>query len=113
SILVLPLGDGSQPFGILEVFSSLLDAFGDQDVSSLRNLARRVAVPNVTNNLANAFCKNVGNLGEETTGAEEVIAVPSSVEEKWAAPESAPEIEQTTRPAPEPIEVAAAPAADE
>ena len=50
SILVLPLGDGRQPFGILEVFSSLLDAFGDHDVSSLRNLARRVAAPNVTNN---------------------------------------------------------------
>jgi TonB family protein len=42
SILVLPLGDGPQPFGVLEVFSSLVDAFGDRDIRELQILARRV-----------------------------------------------------------------------
>ena len=32
SILVLPLGEGKDPFGILEVFSSRPNAFGDRDV---------------------------------------------------------------------------------
>ena len=113
SILVLPLGDEPQPFGILEVFSSLLDAFGDQDVSSLKNLARRVAVPNLTNNLANTFSNNVENRIEKRKGAEQETAFPPGEEEKWAGPESAPAIEQTIPPESEPIaEVAAAPAAD-
>jgi len=42
SILVLPLGEGPQPFGVLEVFSSLVDAFGDRDIRELQILARRV-----------------------------------------------------------------------
>jgi TonB family protein len=42
SILVLPLADGPQPFGVLEVFSSLIDAFGDRDIRELQVLARRV-----------------------------------------------------------------------
>jgi TonB family protein len=42
SILVLPLGDGPQPFGVLEVFSSLVDAFQDRDIRELQILARRV-----------------------------------------------------------------------
>jgi TonB family protein len=42
SILVLPLGDGPQPFGVLEVFSSLVDAFGEGDIRELQILARRV-----------------------------------------------------------------------
>jgi TonB family protein len=42
SILVLPLCDGPEPFGVLEVFSSLSDAFGDREISELQILARRV-----------------------------------------------------------------------
>ena len=42
SILVVPLASGSQPFGILEVFSSRANAFGDRDISTLQALARRV-----------------------------------------------------------------------
>jgi TonB family protein len=42
SILILPLGDGKEPFGILEVFSPRPNAFGDRDISTLQILARRV-----------------------------------------------------------------------
>ncbi|HEY3975330.1 MAG TPA: TonB family protein [Candidatus Sulfotelmatobacter sp.] len=42
SIMVLPLGDDKNPFGILEVFSSRPYAFSDRDMSSLQVLARRV-----------------------------------------------------------------------
>jgi TonB family protein len=42
SILVLPLRDGPEPFGVLEVFSSLSNAFGDREISELQILARRV-----------------------------------------------------------------------
>jgi TonB family protein len=42
SILIVPLSDGRKPFGILEVFSSIPDAFGDGDISALQVLARRV-----------------------------------------------------------------------
>ena len=42
SILVLPLGDEKGTFGILEVFSSRPNAFGDRDINTLQVLARRV-----------------------------------------------------------------------
>lgn len=42
SILILPLGDGPEPFGVLEVFSSRPNAFGDHDVNALQVLAGRV-----------------------------------------------------------------------
>lgn len=114
SILVLPLGEGPEPFGILEVFSSLLDAFGDQDVSSLRNLARRVAADDVANRAQNNVPSNMVN----QTGSDQVAPVLSSVEEKSLAPEFVPEIvpeiEQRIPPDSEPItEIAGAPPADE
>ena len=43
SMMVLPLGDGKDPFGILEVFSSSPNAFSDRDVNTLQVLAHRVA----------------------------------------------------------------------
>jgi TonB family protein len=101
SILVLPLGDGPQPFGILEVFSSLLDAFGDHDVSSLKNLARRVVAPNVTASFAS------------TTGTERFAPVQACVDDMPVAPEIAQTIESTAVHEPEAVaELAAAPAAD-
>jgi TonB family protein len=66
SILVLPLGDGKDRFGILEVFSSWPNAFSDRDVSTLQALARRVV--------------------ENKRGAEREDAVLPSVEEKSQAP---------------------------
>ena len=42
SILVFPLGEGKNPFGVFEIFSSRPNAFGDRDVNTLRVLARRV-----------------------------------------------------------------------
>jgi TonB family protein len=42
SMLVLPLGYGKEPFGILEVFSSRPNAFSERDVNALQVLARRV-----------------------------------------------------------------------
>src|SRR6266852_3264273 len=42
SILVLPLADGKDPFGILEVFSSRPSAFRERDVRILQVVARRV-----------------------------------------------------------------------
>jgi TonB family protein len=42
SILILPLGEGPEPFGVLEVFSSRPNAFGDHDVNTLQVLAGRV-----------------------------------------------------------------------
>ena len=42
SILILPLGDEPEPFGVLEVFSSRPNAFGDHDVNALQVLTGRV-----------------------------------------------------------------------
>src|ERR1700722_11975566 len=42
SMLVLPLGYGKEPFGILEVFSSRPNAFSERDLNALQVLARRV-----------------------------------------------------------------------
>jgi TonB family protein len=42
SILVFPLRDGKNPFGVFEIFSSRPNAFGDRDVNTLRVLARRL-----------------------------------------------------------------------
>jgi len=42
SILVVPLGEAPAPFGVMEVFSSRPQAFGDRDVNSLQALATRV-----------------------------------------------------------------------
>jgi TonB family protein len=42
SILVFPLGEGKNPFGLFEIFSSRPNAFGDRDVNTLRVLARRL-----------------------------------------------------------------------
>jgi TonB family protein len=42
SIMVLPLGDGQDTFGLLEVFSSRPHAFSDRDINTLQVLARRV-----------------------------------------------------------------------
>jgi len=84
SILVLPLpgGDGKEPFGILEVFSSRANAFGDRDVNTLQVLARRVAV--------------------EKRGAEKVAASLPATDDKAAAPadeaQTAPTQEQRGMP---------------
>ena len=66
SILVLPLGDGEDRFGILEVFSSWPNAFSDRDINTLQVLARRVV--------------------ENKRGAEQEDAVLPSVEEKSQLP---------------------------
>jgi len=42
SIMILPLRDGKDSFGILEVFSSRPNAFSDRDINALQILARRV-----------------------------------------------------------------------
>jgi len=62
SMMVLPLGDGEDPFGILEVFSSSPHAFSDRSVNTLQVLARRVA--------------------ENKRRADEVAAVVPSAEDK-------------------------------
>jgi TonB family protein len=76
SILVLPLGDGKDRFGILEVFSSWPNAFSDRDVNTLQALARRVV--------------------ENKRGAEREDAVLPSVEEKSQAPAPSPSIQLST-----------------
>ena len=43
SILVVPLSDETERFGILEVFSPRPNAFGERDINTLQALARRVA----------------------------------------------------------------------
>lgn len=42
SILIIPLVDGREPFGILEVFSARPNAFGERDIGILQFLGRRV-----------------------------------------------------------------------
>ncbi len=42
SAMLMPLDDGSGPFGILEVFSSRANAFGERDINTLHALALRV-----------------------------------------------------------------------
>ena len=44
SMLILPIGEGQKPFGILEVLSSHSHAFGQHDINSLKPLAQRIAV---------------------------------------------------------------------
>lgn len=43
SIVIVPLIDGQQTFGILEVFSARPDAFGERDISNLQVLAQGIA----------------------------------------------------------------------
>lgn len=43
SMLIAPVSDGQQCFGILEVLATRANAFGPKDVNTLRVLARRVA----------------------------------------------------------------------
>ncbi len=77
SILILPLGDGPEPFGVLEVFSSRPNAFGDHDVNTLQVLAGRV----------------VANKKE----IEEAVAIPPTADELPAlthVPENSPEQEK-------------------
>jgi TonB family protein len=76
SILVLPLGDGKDRFGILEVFSSWPNAFSDRDVNTLQALSRRVV--------------------ENKRGAEREDAVLPSVEEKPHAAGPSPPIQLST-----------------
>ncbi len=99
SILVLPIGDGPQPFGILEVFSSLLDAFGDHDVSSLRNLARRVVAPNVATNEVS------------TPGTNQFVPVPTDADEEPLASEISKAVESTSPLEAEPASQLTAPSA--
>jgi len=42
SMLILPLSQGTQRFGILEVLSAAPNAFGQKDVEALQKLARRI-----------------------------------------------------------------------
>jgi len=44
SMVIAPVNDGQQCFGILEAFSGRANAFGEKDVDALRELARRVAL---------------------------------------------------------------------
>jgi TonB family protein len=43
SMLLVPIADGEVPFGILEVFSSVPQNFGEKDVKNLQSLARKIA----------------------------------------------------------------------
>jgi len=42
SMLIIPLSEGTQPFGILEVLSAEPNAFGQKDIEALQRLARRI-----------------------------------------------------------------------
>ncbi len=42
SMLIIPLSDGSLPFGIVEVLSSRSSAFSGRDIEMLQSLARRI-----------------------------------------------------------------------
>jgi len=113
SILVLPLADGPQPFGVLEVFSSLIDAFGDRDIRELQVLARRV-VANKRGAEDGAAVLLVEVLAEVPAevppdvppdvppGGVLASAVPPTVGEKASAPaievETSPELEASPEP---------------
>jgi TonB family protein len=43
SMLLVPIADGEDPFGILEVFSSVPQNFGEKDVRNLQALAMKIA----------------------------------------------------------------------
>ena len=80
SILVLPLTDGKEPFGILEVFSSRKNAFGDRDINTLQVLVRRII--------------------DSKRGAESVTAafLTTPADEVHESGIANPEVGQTTRP---------------
>lgn len=42
SMLIIPLGEDTRPFGILEVLSATPNAFGQKDIDALQKLARRI-----------------------------------------------------------------------
>lgn len=62
SAMLMPLLDGAGPFGILEVFSSRENAFGDRDINTLHALALRI----VASRKAAEKGGSLPNLFEET-----------------------------------------------
>src|SRR5579872_16853 len=42
SMLIIPVSEGTRPFGILEVLSAKPNAFGESDIEALQRLARRI-----------------------------------------------------------------------
>ena len=79
SMLVLPLGYGKEPFGILEVFSSRPNAFSEQDVNALQVLARRVVQNKIgSEEVTSVFLTPDGKSG----GPPEELKIPSE-EDLW------------------------------
>jgi TonB family protein len=60
SMLVLPLGEADQIFGLMEVFSSSPNAFGDKQIALLGSLARRI-----TESIADVCQRANGNPGND------------------------------------------------
>lgn len=77
SILILPLANGEAPFGVLEVFSSRPNAFGDRDIATLNVLARRVVE---SRRRAEEVSALLSNPGEEMDKAPNQLE-PSLIEE--------------------------------
>lgn len=60
SMLVMPLGEADQIFGLMEVFSSSPNAFGDQQIALLGSLARRI-----TDSITDVRQRAKGDLGHD------------------------------------------------
>jgi TonB family protein len=85
SMLVLPLGYGKEPFGILEVFSSRPNAFSERDVNALQVLARRVVQNKIgSEEVTSVFLTPDGKSG----GPPEELKIPSE-EDLWRSEKAA------------------------
>ncbi len=62
SILMLPLSEGNETFGVFEVFSPRPNAFGDRDVNTLLALARRVVTNRKGAEGVAAMIRNAGEM---------------------------------------------------
>ena len=85
SMLVLPLGYGKEPFGILEVFSSRPNAFSERDVNALQVLARRVVRNKIgSEEVTSVFLTPDG----KSAGPREEVKIPSE-EDLWRSEKAA------------------------
>jgi TonB family protein len=89
SMLVMPLRDGSGPFGILEVLSSRPSAFSERDVETLRSLAKRIVAAKRETEGAMHPLVSV----EEDSQVEASIGVRDENDERSPDPLARPEVE--------------------
>lgn len=93
SILVVPLSDGKEPFGVFEVFSPRPNAFGDRDINTLEVLARRVVE---NKKIAEDVAVAVPSVEKQSNAIADQLTVIPEDERVWP-PDAADVLEEETR----------------